>query len=90
MAIQMTTLTDHQLAKLHERCDLHFNELALHKVACCFYCIEAISFDKITEWTDCGLTAICPKCHVDAVLPGIYRVGILEQMHKRYFETHST
>lgn len=39
----------------------------------CYYCLSIFSPKEITEWCDTnasgiGLTAICPRCGVDAVI----------------------
>lgn len=34
----------------------------------CYKCLAVFPTSEITEWTDGGETAICPKCHADAVL----------------------
>lgn len=34
----------------------------------CFYCLESFVPSEISEWTDGGQTAICPRCGIDAVL----------------------
>jgi NTP pyrophosphatase (non-canonical NTP hydrolase) len=40
---------------------------------------------EIFEWIDNGVTALCPKCGIDAVLP--YNLGdtVLKQMHDYWF-----
>lgn len=34
----------------------------------CYFCLNIFDPKEITEWTDDGETAICPKCHVDSVV----------------------
>ena len=36
----------------------------------CFHCIEIFSKDEIEDWTETedGMTAVCPKCDVEAVI----------------------
>ena len=34
----------------------------------CFYCLQVYKPEDIKEWVDSEGTAICPHCHVDAVI----------------------
>jgi len=45
----------------------------------CYNCLSVFSKNDITEWTDGGQTAICPKCVVDSVLPQTYGVELDEK-----------
>ena len=38
------------------------------KVAC-YNCCEKFNFEKVKDFTDNGLTAICPECGVDSLIP---------------------
>lgn len=80
----MERLTDVQLDIIHARSSLNKPELALHDAASCFYCIR-VFWDGAVEWTDCGMTPLCPYCGVDAVLPGEYPEPVLEQLNEKYF-----
>lgn len=82
-------LTTIQLKRLHRRSALHLADLALHKFASCFYCCESFAIYKISQRVDCGLTAMCPKCGIDAVLPGVYEKPVLELMRTHFFDSHS-
>lgn len=81
----MRQLTKIQLAKLHDKCSLHVSEMKLQRYASCFYCLKRTDVENIFLWVDCSLTATCPGCHVDAMLPGEYDQEVLKQMHKEYF-----
>jgi len=39
------------------------------KNAGCFHCLAVFLPQEVTEYTDQGETALCPKCGTDAVLP---------------------
>lgn len=63
----------------------------------CFYCLGIFNSMKIDKWTDSprrgeqGVTAICPLCNIDAVLPdGVFGFKItktlLQRMNKIYFQ----
>lgn len=84
-----TRLTKTQLAELHARSSLHLMDFNGHAFASCFYCVrnDIPVPDLFHETADNGLTAICPHCHVDAILPGQYDKSVLEQMERRYFQT---
>ena len=68
-------------------------------VAGCFYCQAFFSPDEISEWvdgrqpetgnTDDGVTALCPHCGIDAVLPNaiptVLTAELLAEMHAYWF-----
>ncbi len=58
-------------------------------MACgCFYCLAAFPSDDITLWADDGMTALCPRCGIDAVLPGVTDIVTLQDLHAcRFGET---
>lgn len=35
----------------------------------CYHCTAIFTPAEIKEWTDDDDTAVCPSCHVDAILP---------------------
>lgn len=65
----------------------------------CFYCRAIFSPSEIVEWCDSpdpectrpdtGVTALCPHCGIDAVLPETAAIAItpalLEAMHTYWF-----
>jgi len=55
----------------------------------CYCCCEVFSKLGITEWTDKGETAICPKCGVDAVIAQSMSVPLdkesLKEMQQYWF-----
>lgn len=50
----------------------------------CGYCLELLLVSEIVQWTDNEQTAICPVCHVDAVLPNAQRREA-KDYNKHYF-----
>jgi hypothetical protein len=66
----------------------------------CFYCLATFSPAEITDWVDLpngeederrGVTALCPHCGIDAVLPdnvpgAPLSAELLETMKKHWFE----
>lgn len=47
----------------------------------CYYCLATFSGCAIVEWTDDGQTALCPRCNIDSVLPGVTDAQLLEAAH---------
>lgn len=45
------------------------NQLLSTDSSGCFYCLEVFSSTEIKDWTDSHMTAICPRCGVDSVVP---------------------
>ena len=65
------------------------------KTCACFHCLAFFSPQEISEWVEekrsgGGLTAICPKCGIDAVLPESEETKItpdlLKEMQDEFFE----
>jgi hypothetical protein len=64
----MTQSTNLQQAYEHSRLNRRF---MVSGAGCrCFRCLHACSAEQISHWVDCGETALCPNCGVDAVLSG--------------------
>lgn len=63
------------------------NREALGKSALfgCFFCISTDASPRIKKWTDNGVTALCPRCGIDAVLPGVTDTKLLAAMCERWF-----
>lgn len=51
----------------------------------CYFCCEVFDGKEVTEWTDENQTAVCPRCGVDSVLPGVTDTGVLLATHERWF-----
>jgi hypothetical protein len=65
----------------------------------CFYCLAMYSPPEIVEWIDepigatgvmQAVTALCPRCGIDAVLPSAAPIALtaelLAEMHQRWFK----
>ena len=88
------------LESIHKHSSRHRELLARSERAGCFYCQRFFSPSEITEWVDGhqvetgdtadGVTALCPHCGIDAVLPSSAPIPLdaatLAQMHQRFFE----
>lgn len=75
------------LKELHKKCFHNVSELHTVGRCGCFYCQMIFDILHIEEWTDNGLTAICPFCGVDSVIPLYPQMdeSILEKMYDYYF-----
>ena len=51
----------------------------------CFHCRSVFRADEINRWIDGGLTAVCPRCGVDAVLADTTDLATLSDLHARAF-----
>lgn len=55
----------------------------------CIYCQKIFSPDKIKDWTDQGMTAVCPYCGIDSIIPELeeYEITptILKELHDERF-----
>lgn len=44
----------------------------------CYGCLEVFKPSEIRSWTDDGQTALCPRCGIDSVVPGLTDLKRLE------------
>jgi hypothetical protein len=51
----------------------------------CFYCQTIFPAEAVSKWVDDELTALCPSCGVDAVLPGVTDRTTLRDLHDYAF-----
>ena len=87
------------LESIHRFSDHHRELLARSERAGCFYRRRTFDPREITEWVDGaqresgetsdGVTALCPRCGIDAVLPSAMPVPLtaelLAEMHSHWF-----
>lgn len=78
-----------RLKKLHAYSS-HNRELVERARQChCFYCRATVESSEITDFTDQGQTAICPRCGVDAILPDSIEESLdantIAEMNKYWF-----
>lgn len=68
-------MTDAELREIHAHSSYHRDDLERSDKVGCFCCEAIFPAANVWNWTDQksddspGQTAICPLCHVDAVLP---------------------
>lgn len=65
----LATLEQIDTAALHKAARLHSFEVVESNECGCFFCQRIFKTSQIVAWTDHGLTALCPYCHMDAVIP---------------------
>ena len=51
----------------------------------CYFCFRYHKVTDITDWADKSLTALCPHCDMDTILPGIIDRDNLIKIHRRWF-----
>jgi len=73
----------------HKHSSIHRAELVKSTVCGCFYCMSIFPPSEIVEWVNDDLTAICPRCPVDAVIGSASGYPIttefLQRMHDHWF-----
>lgn len=66
-------------------------ELLQYKNCGCFYCLNLLKVEEITEWvneSDNTETAVCPKCGIDSILSEKYPIFekiFMEEMQNYWF-----
>jgi hypothetical protein len=94
------TRTDAELESIWRFCTRHRDLLAKSEAAGCFHCGAIFAPSEIVDWIDeppapqsgsvtaGGVTALCPRCGMDAVLPSVtvtLSSELLVQMANHYF-----
>ena len=94
------TLNRADLESIHKFCSRNRHLLARSSRAGCFYCQAMFDPSVIMDWVDGrqaetgrlddGVTALCPLCGIDAVLPGAAPIildgALLAEMHHHFFD----
>lgn len=60
---------DPRLLTAHKLCTRNREALGKSERAGCFYCLSTFAPSEIEEWLDKEVTALCPRCGIDSVLP---------------------
>lgn len=87
------------LESLHRFSSRHRELLAGSLRAGCFHCLTIFDPAEIVDWVDGpasvsgdtneGVTALCPRCGIDAVLPSAVvdlDAELLAEMHRHWFD----
>ena len=86
--------SDADLEGAHRHSIHHRAEVLSSDTCGCFYCCHVLDPSAITEWVDqdstgTGMTALCPRCAIDAVIGSnagfALSATFLESMRKRWF-----
>jgi NAD-dependent SIR2 family protein deacetylase len=84
----MASISERELKAAH-RHSMENRQLLTSGGECgCFHCLNTFAANEVTDWTNDGLTALCPRCGIDAVLSSnidsIDRI-FLQRMHDFWF-----
>jgi hypothetical protein len=74
-----------ELKKLHSNSIYNLGAIEKAHRCGCFFCLRTFAPSEITQWTDKGQTALCPKCGIDSVLPSVTDPSILAVMNLYWF-----
>jgi hypothetical protein len=83
-----------ELGIIHRRSSRHRAEIERSARCGCFYCLSIFAPWEIMDWVDgedkdSGVTALCPRCGIDAVLPELpslnIDMNILLEMERHFF-----
>ena len=83
-------MTEQELSKLHSYSFENGEDLKNSETASCFHCLSTYPVGLImycTEEKSGKVTAICPKCDIDSVIPGNKNVTPeqLKELQQHYF-----
>lgn len=59
--------------------------LAQSRVAGCYSCLSTFRPEQVLRWAFDDTTALCPRCGMDAVLPGVDDPSELAAAHERWY-----
>ena len=92
------TLSEAEQRSIHKFSDHHRHLLVKSDRAGCFYCKQLFAPSEIMDWVDDpdesgelnnGVTALCPRCGIDAVLPSAAPITLtpelLAELHAFWF-----
>jgi len=86
--------TDPELEEVHKFARNNKQYLDKAELCYCFYCLkDPFSPSLIAEWIDTGVTALCPFCGIDAIIPcgikiktqNIESLEFRQRMYKYWF-----
>jgi hypothetical protein len=96
----MTQWSRADLEQIHKASSRHRGRVERSTICGCFYCLATYAPAEIKDWVDgpgsgedldVGVTALCARCGIDAVLPdnvpgAPITQGLLEAMHAYWFD----
>ena len=88
------------LESIHRYSSRHRHLFPTSAMVGCFYCLATFEPGEVQDWidgdqlttgdTEDGITALCPRCGIDAVLPSAAPIRfdgtLLTEMHSYWFE----
>lgn len=74
-----------KLELCHKKARKNRDELRATMAAGCYHCVRIFVTTKIVDWLDDGMTARCPHCGIDSVLPGVVNFDQLRAAQKHWF-----
>lgn len=76
--------TDKTFLRAHELTAYHKNKLESSEFCGCYMCHSIFRTNRIETWVDGGQTALCPFCHMDAVIPESPRIPLCQEFLKAF------
>lgn len=76
-------LIDSTLKFAHKRSRNNRPSLTDNETCGCFFCLATFTANDIWEWWDKGMTAVCPHCEMDSVLPDSKEYPLTEEFLKK-------
>jgi hypothetical protein len=61
------------------------SDLEYYGVGYCYHCLGEVWIKDIEEWTDNNLTASCPHCAMETVMPGIIDEAKMREYREEAF-----
>lgn len=85
----MDKLSRSEADLMHKHTAIHIEEIMRSSRCWCISCEREFLPSEIDDWTDNGETAICPYCHIDAVIGDASGLQLSKQLlrclNKIYF-----
>lgn len=85
--------TDQDIVAAHKFSSENRDQLGKSELCGCFHCLRVYKPELITDWTidnEQEITAICPYCGIDSVLPSTAGYPLtpdfLSKMHNYWFD----
>jgi transcription elongation factor Elf1 len=79
----MKKINQHILDNAHKLSTNNKNKLK--EINSCYFCLNYIKLETITDWADKGQTALCSFCGIDSLIPGEIDSATLEACLEKWF-----
>ncbi|MBN9395792.1 MAG: cytoplasmic protein [Candidatus Melainabacteria bacterium] len=67
----------------HKFSSNHREQILQSKLCGCFFCLSIFTPSSIERWIDRDKTALCPNCHIDAVIGSKSGLAVTENLLKK-------